>query len=71
MKKHYQILVAGNFGKFDKNIVDVVCTKDDLDIIAGALINFVISLGCGCTCVAKEGDGVSFSNWDIMYSDCI
>lgn len=68
-KRHYQILVQGTFGMYQKNIIDVECTRQELDTIAGALVSYVHSLGCGCCCVAKEGDGVSNSDYDIMFSD--
>ena len=71
MEKHYQILVGGNFGMYEDRIIDVVCTREELDVIANALKRYVYSLGCGCSCVAKEGDGVSHSDFDIMYADCI
>ena len=71
-KKHYQILVSGNFEMRDyRKIVDVICTREELDVIAGAMCAYVRSTGCGVACVAKEGDGVDSSNWDIMFSDCM
>lgn len=71
-KKHYQILVQGNFKMRDyERVVDVVCTRAELDVIARSMIAYVLSTGCGCACVAKEGDGVSNSDFDIMFSDCM
>ena len=70
-KKHYQILVRGNFGVYGENIIDVLCTKEELDIVAKSLTSYVRSLGCGVCCVAKEGEGVSNSDFDIMFADCM
>lgn len=71
-KKHYQIFVQGNFEMRDyEKVVDVVCTREELDMIAHAMCAYVRSTGCGVCCVAKEGDGVDKSNFDIMFSDCM
>ena len=71
-KKHYQILVQGNFEMRDyEKIVDVVCTREELDTIALALCAYVRSKNCGVCCLAKEGDGVSNRDFDIMFSDCM
>jgi len=71
-KKHYQILVGGNFEMCDyRKTVDVVCTREELEAVVRPMIAYVRSTGCGCYCVAKEGDGVSNSDFDIMLADCM
>lgn len=66
-KKHYEFLVerAGC-----ERYVDVYCTREELDIIASALVGYVHQCeDLPCCCVAKEGGDVSFGNYDFLFSD--
>ena len=72
-KKHYEILIGGNgFGNYPDRYVDVYCTEDELNTVATALVAYVRNImGGGCCCVAKEGPGVTHSDYDFMFADCI
>lgn len=72
-KKHYEILIGGDGrGNYPDRYVDVYCTKDELNTVATALVGYVHNCtGEGCCCVAKEGYGVSHSDFDIIFSDCM
>ena len=72
-RKHYEILIEGDgFSGYPARTVDVYCTRENLDIIAQAMKDYVYNkIGRGCCCLAKENGGVAHGNFDIMYADCI
>ena len=72
-KKHYEIMVDGDGSdNFDTIYVDVYCTEDELQVIGTALSSYVLNFtDGGCCCIAKENGGVTYSNYDVKFSDCI
>ena len=72
-KKHYEIMVEGDGrGNFDTIYVDVYCTEEELKVVGKALTSYVLNFtDGGCCCIAKENGGVTYSNFDVKFSDCI
>ena len=73
MKKYYQILIEGDGrGNYPTKKIDVYCTREELDVIANALVKYVWNFtNGGCCCIAKEHGDVSVRNYDIAYCDCM
>lgn len=73
MKKYYEILIEGDgFGNYPTRYVDVYCTEKQLEVVANALVGYVRHETEGnCCCLAKENGGVTHSNWDYCFSDCM
>ncbi len=72
MKTHYQILIGRKIdGSKDVQIIDVVCTADELRTIANALCAYENHNNTIYWCVAKEGKGVSSNSYDYMFADCM
>ncbi len=72
-KKHYEILIEGDgFSDYSQRTIDVHCTDEELEIIARAMISYVYNvLNVRCVCVAKENGGVTKSDFDKMFADCM
>lgn len=72
-KKHYEVLIMGDgFSDYPEKTIDVCCTRENLNVVAQAMKDYVYDkLGAQCCCLAKEGGGVSRGNFDIMFADCM
>lgn len=72
-KKHYEVLISGDgINGYPMRTIDVCCTRENLEVVAQALKDYVYDmLGHGCCCLAKEGGGVTYSDFDIMFADCM
>lgn len=46
-------------------------TKDEVDVVAYALIGYIHYHDGACACVAKRGEYVSFRDFDEAYCDCM
>ena len=72
-KKHWQIQYG--LTDYDCKKVDVICNKEELPIICGALVRYDEKRrNRPIACVAKKGSGVSFSRYedfDYQYCDCM
>jgi len=72
-KKHYEVLIQGDgFSGYPDRTIDVCCTRENLEVVAQAMKDYVYDvLGARCCCLAKEGGGVTHSDFDIMFADCM
>lgn len=58
---------------YDCERIDVICSDEELPIICGALVRYdEMVRNRPIACVAKKGNGVSFSgDYDYLYCDCM
>ena len=67
---HWQILYGRT--NQDSQILDVICTENELDTICAAVVAYdQMKRRRPVACVVKQGNGVSFNNYDYMYCDCM
>jgi hypothetical protein len=70
MREEWQIQYGTT--NYDCEKVNVICSKEELPIICGALVRYdEKQRGEPIACVAKKGNGVSFNNFDYSYCDCM
>ena len=72
-KKHYELMIEGDgFNQYPETHIDLYCTEEELGIVAQAMKSYIYNFTDGrCCCLAKENGGVSHSNYDIMFADCM
>lgn len=72
-REHWQIQYGCS--NYDSNRVDVICNEEELPIICAALVRYdEKERDRPIACVAKKGNGVSFSRYedfDYQYCDCM
>lgn len=69
-REHFSILVGS--GRDTADIIDVICTENDLQTVALAHYYWKKQQERRpIACVAKRGYGVDFSDYDIMFADCM
>lgn len=73
VKKHYELLIEGDgLNNYPLKKIDVYCTEETLEIIASAMKGYIYKFtDSHCVCLAKENGGVTKSDFDIMFADCM